>query len=424
MRITEIIDKKRLGGELSEEEINWLIKSYISGEVEDYHMAAFAMAVCFVGMTERETAALTYAMANSGDLIDLSRFGELSVDKHSTGGIGDKTTLIITPIVASFGAKVAKMSGRGLGHTGGTADRLESIPGYRTTLSNSEFIEQVENIGAAVVCANKNLAPADKKLYALRDVTATVESLPLIASSIMSKKIASGAKNIVIDVKCGSGAFMKTYSDASLLAERIVSIGKHCGRNISAIITDMDTPLGYAIGNSLEVSEAIEVLKGAGPDDLTEVCVVLASEMLSLVFGGTWEDKVRECITSGTAYKTFEKWISSQGGDISAIPHAEKHMDIYARCDSYISGMNSKQIGIAAMELGAGRSKVTDEIEHSAGIILKHKTGDFVKRGDLIATLYSSSDEKLEKAKTTFTDALTYSSVRPQKKPLIMKISR
>ncbi len=424
MRITEIIDKKRLGGELSQDEINWLINAYISGDIEDYHMAAFAMAVCFVGMTDRETADLTYAMANSGDMIDLSDFGNLSVDKHSTGGIGDKTTLIITPIVASLGAKVAKMSGRGLGHTGGTVDKLESIPGYRISLSNSEFIDQVKNIGAAVVCANKNLAPADKKLYALRDVTATVESLPLIASSVMSKKIAAGAKNIVIDVKCGSGAFMKNYRDASLLAERIVSIGKHCGRNISAIITDMDIPLGYAIGNALEVSEAIDVLKGAGPTDLTEASVVLASEMLSLVFGGNWEDSVRECIKSGAAYDAFEKWIYSQGGDLTAIPHAEKYMNIYAECDGYISNMNSKQIGIATMELGAGRSKVTDKIDYSAGIVLKRKTGDPVKSGDIIVTLYSSSEEKLEKAKCIFTNSLTYSSECPSKIPLIMKIIR
>lgn len=422
MRITEIIDKKRLGKELSSDEINWLINAYVNDEIEEYHMSAFAMAVCFVGMTDRETADLTHAMAESGDTIDLSIFGNLSVDKHSTGGVGDKTSLIIAPIVASLGAKVAKMSGRGLGHTGGTIDKLESIPGYRTSLSNEEFLKQINSIGVAIVGANKNLAPADKKLYALRDVTATVESIPLIASSIMSKKIASGAKNIVIDVKCGSGAFMKTLDDATLLAERIVSIGKHCRRNISAIITDMDKPLGNAIGNALEVKEVIDVLKGNGPEDLTEVSFVLAAEMLSLVFGGDWKDAVKSSVASGRAFDTFNKWIIAQGGDINSLWTARHSVDVISDYDGYISRMDSKLIGLAAMELGAGRSKVTDAIDHSAGIVLSKKTGDYVKKGDKLATLYSGNDEKLPGALRTFTDALSYNDIPTDRFPLVRRI--
>ena len=422
MRITDIIDKKRLGFELSEHEINWIIEAYVKGDIEDYHMSAFAMAVCFVGMTDRETANLTYAMAESGDTIDLSAFGNLSVDKHSTGGVGDKTSLIIAPIVASLGAKVAKMSGRGLGHTGGTIDKLESIPGYRTSLSNDEFLQQINNIGISIISANKNLAPADKKLYALRDVTATVESIPLIASSIMSKKIASGAKNIVIDVKCGSGAFMKTQEDATLLAERIVAIGKHCDRNITAIITDMDKPLGCAIGNALEVKEVINVLQGKGPEDLTEISIVLASEMLSLVFGGNWENTVKDSISSGTAFTTFNKWIKSQGGDINNLPTPEFSLDITSDFDGYIAHMDSKMIGLAAMELGAGRNKVTDIIDPSAGIVLVKKTGDYLKKGDKIATLYSSTRDKLLSAQSIFNSALRISKESVDEIPIVLKI--
>lgn len=422
MRITDIIDKKRLGFELSEHEINWIIEAYVKGDIEDYHMSAFAMAVCFVGMTDRETANLTYAMAESGDTIDLSAFGNLSVDKHSTGGVGDKTSLIIAPIVASLGAKVAKMSGRGLGHTGGTIDKLESIPGYRTSLSNDEFLQQINNIGISIISTNKNLAPADKKLYALRDVTATVESIPLIASSIMSKKIASGAKNIVIDVKCGSGAFMKTQEDATLLAERIVAIGKHCDRNITAIITDMDKPLGCAIGNALEVKEVMNVLQGKGPEDLTEISIILASEMLSLVFGGNWENAVKDSISSGTAFTTFNKWIKSQGGDINNLPTPEFSLDITSDFDGYISHMDSKMIGLAAIELGAGRNKVTDIIDPSAGIVLVKKTGDYLKKGDKIATLYSSTRDKLLSAQSIFNSALRISKESVDEIPIVLKI--
>ena len=425
MRITELIDKKRLGGELTEAEIQWIIKSYTDGLVEDYHMSAFAMAVCFVGMTDAETAYLTYAMAESGETIDLSQFGMLSVDKHSTGGVGDKTSLIIAPIVASLGAKVAKMSGRGLGHTGGTIDKLESIPGYRTAISADEFISQVDEIGLSIIAASKDLAPADKKLYALRDVTATVESIPLIASSVMSKKIASGARNIVLDVKCGSGAFMKTFEDAKLLAERSVAIGNYCNRNISAVITDMDTPLGFAIGNALEVREAMDVLRGNGPKDLTEICIKLASEMLNLVFGGEWEEKVKSSIGSGIAFNTFEKWIKAQGGDLSSLPYyAPFKIDVIASKDGFISSMDSKLIGISAMELGAGRTNITDKIDTTAGIMLSRKTGDRVKYSDVIATLYSSSADKLDKSLETFKKAVAYSDLPVERKPLIYEIIR
>ena len=422
MRITNIIDKKRLGKELSDEEINWLVKAYVNDEIEDYHMSAFAMAVCFTGMTDQETASLTYAMAESGDMIDLSSFGNLSVDKHSTGGVGDKTSLVIAPIVAALGAKVAKMSGRGLGHTGGTIDKLEAIPTYRTSLSNEEFFSQINDIGVSIIAANKNLAPADKKLYALRDVTATVESIPLIASSIMSKKIASGAKNMVIDVKCGSGAFMKTLNDATLLAERIVAIGKHCGRNISSIITDMDTPLGNAIGNALEVSEVIDVLQGKGPKDLTEVSVLLASEMLSLVFGGNWEDSVKQSISSGAAFTLFKRWINAQGGDIDKLPTAKFEYEVVSDKEGYIYSMDSKLIGISAMELGAGRTKTTDEIDPSAGLVLYKKTGDYVKKGETIAVMYTNTYDKFSSASKTFLESIVISDKRPDERPLIYKI--
>ena len=423
MNITELISKKRRGFCLSDDEINWIINSYTEGNIEDYHMSALAMAICFQGMDDRETASLTYAMAKSGDQIDLSMFDNLSVDKHSTGGVGDKTSLIIAPIVASLGGKVAKLSGRGLGHTGGTIDKLESIPGYNTSLSFDEFTCNVKKIGVALIGSSKNLAPADKKLYALRDVTATVDSIPLIASSVMSKKIASGAKNIVIDVKCGSGAFMKTIDDAKKLAQKMVSIGKLCNRNITALITDMDVPLGNAIGNSIEVMEAIDVLKGNGPSDLRKICVNLSSEMLSLVFGGEWKEKVINSLDSGSALSKFYEWIEAQGGNLDLLNCRSKYSyDIIAKKSGYITHMNSELIGRSAMLLGAGRTKVTDTIDYSSGIILRRKNGDYLSEGDVIATLFTNNENSLKNAEMQFCNAVEISDMPCSKNPLIYDI--
>ncbi|MBQ7090689.1 MAG: thymidine phosphorylase, partial [Clostridia bacterium] len=319
MRAVDLIEKKKRNEALSEAELRFLIEGYTKGEIADYQMSAWAMAVCFRGMTREETAALTAAMAESGDQVDLSALGDATVDKHSTGGVGDKTSLIVAPLVASLGGKVAKMSGRGLGHTGGTVDKLESIPGYQTTLSAADFMAQAQRVGIVVAGQSGNLAPADKKLYALRDVTATVDSVPLIASSIMSKKLAAGARSIVLDVKTGSGAFMKTAEDSIQLAEEMVRIGTACGRRVSALITNMDLPLGQAIGNAAEVEEAIAVLRGKGPADLREVCLALASEMLILCRGWSKQEameKATAALDSGLAYQKFEEWITAQGGDL------------------------------------------------------------------------------------------------------------
>ena len=321
MRMVDLIEKKRDGGVLTDEEIRFIIEGFTAGAIPDYQMSAFAMTVFYRGMDAHETAVLTDAMMHSGDTIDLSRFGDKSVDKHSTGGVGDKTTLIVAPIVASLGGKMAKMSGRGLGHTGGTVDKLESIPGFRTTLSAEEFMQQVEDVGVAVIGQSGNLTPADKKLYALRDVTATIDSLPLITSSIMSKKLAAGSHSIVLDVKVGSGAFMKTAEDGRKLAESMVTIGKACGRRVTAVMTNMDIPLGYRIGNALEVMEAVDVLRGHGSDDLREVCTALAENMLMLCNG--WDEEraraeVAEAVASGKAFETMKKWIAAQGGNAAA----------------------------------------------------------------------------------------------------------
>lgn len=430
MRMYDIIHKKRLGGELSEEEIRFFVKGFTSGEIEDYQASALAMAIMFVGMTDRETAVLTMAMAESGDMVDLSMFGSLSVDKHSTGGVGDKTTLVIAPIVASLGAKVAKMSGRGLGHTGGTVDKLEAIEGYRTTLTPSEFISQVERIGVAVIGQSGNLAPCDKKLYALRDVTATVESIPLITSSIMSKKIAAGTKTIVLDIKTGSGAFMKTPADAELLGRKMVDIGKACGRNIAALITDMDTPLGNAIGNALEVKEAISVLRGEYKGDLREVCEALASNMVSLSLGldiSEAERLVAQAIDSGKAYEKFKEWIDAQGGNIASVedtsllPSAKYIYEVKAPCGGYISHMNAELIGNSSVILGAGRESKEDVIDMSAGIVLKKKTGETVSCGDCIAELHTSDETRLEGAEKLFLSALEFSDKKPPSVPLIYK---
>lgn len=433
MRMYDIIEKKRNGNELSKEEIEFFIKGYTNGSIPDYQASAFCMAVYFKGMTENETVLLTEAMANSGDTVDLSMFGTLSADKHSTGGVGDKTSLIVAPIVASLGGKVTKMSGRGLGHTGGTVDKLESIPGYKTTLSGDDFISQVERVGMAIIGQSGNLTPADKKLYALRDVTATVDSIPLIVSSIMSKKIAAGSHNIVLDVKCGSGAFMKTLDDAEILANEMVKIGKGCGRNTAALITDMDRPLGSAVGNSLEVIEAVQVLKGELDNDLKEVCVSLASELISLVLSVSHCEAltmVNNALNSGKAFEKMKEWISAQGGDVSFIentdkfPKAESVYDVLADSDGYISSMDTEKIGLASVILGAGRENKEASIDFSAGIMLYKKTGDKISKGEKLATLFTNNKMSLEDAEKMYRSALFVSSVNPERKPLIYKVIR
>lgn len=431
MRMYDIIHKKRNGGELSEKEIKFFVNGYTDGSIPDYQASALCMAIYFRGMSADETAALTLAMADSGDRIDLSGIDGFTVDKHSTGGVGDKTSLIVAPIVAANGGKVAKMSGRGLGHTGGTVDKLESIPGFRTSLTPDEFIKQVNDIGLCIVGQTGELAPADKKLYALRDVTATVESIPLIASSIMSKKLAAGSQGIVLDVKTGSGAFMKTVEDSERLAEEMVSIGKAAGRKVTALITDMDIPLGASVGNSLEVIEAIKTLKGEGEKNLTEVCLSLAAQMLCMVTGR--DDMVcrkmaKKSIEDGSALNKLREMITAQGGNADVIDSSgafkqpKIYVDIISERDGYISRTDAERVGIASVILGAGREKKGDPIDPSAGIILKKKTGDSVSKGDVLATFYTDDETKIDVAKREFLDALIFGNEKPSKQKLIYKI--
>ena len=427
MRAVDLIAKKRLGAEHTAEEIDFLIEGYTRGDIPDYQMSAWAMAVCFQGMTDRETALLTDAMMRSGDQVDLSCFGKLSADKHSTGGVGDKTTLIVAPIVASLGGKVAKMSGRGLGHTGGTVDKLEGIPGFHTELSPEAFRTQVEQVGVAVIGQSGNLTPADKKLYALRDVTATVESIPLIASSVMSKKLAAGSENIVLDVKCGSGAFMKTEQAGRELAEKMVAIGKACGRNTAALVTNMDVPLGTHIGNALEVIEATEVLRGKR-GDLRALCSALAAQLLRLCHGWSAEEaaqKVEDAIDSGKAFSVMEQWIAAQGGDARALtdharlPGASVQYEVKAPKSGWISHMDAEKIGISSSLLGAGRMKKDDAIDYGAGIVLRKKTGDEVKAGETLCVLYTNDESRLPNAEDLFLSALTWSDTAPAPQKLI-----
>ncbi len=431
MRMYDIIKKKRDGGELSTAEIEFFIKGYVDGSIPDYQASALCMAIFYKGMTERETADLTLFMANSGDTVDLSVFGNTTVDKHSTGGVGDKTTLIVAPVVASLGCTMAKMSGRGLGHTGGTIDKLESIEGFNTELTSEAFFKTVKKTGLAVVGQTGNLTPADKKLYALRDVTATVDSLPLIASSIMSKKLAAGSHTIVLDVKYGSGAFMKTPEDAQDLATEMVKIGNNCGRNTSAVITNMDIPLGNNIGNALEVKEAIEVLTGKGPEDLKTVCISLASQIVSLSKGVSTEEAktlTRNVLESGKAFLKFKEWIGAQGGNTDWIenpelfPKADYQYEIKATENGFISHMDAEKIGICAVILGAGRETKADSIDMSAGIVLNKKTGDEIKVGDTLATLYTCKKETFINAEKNFLDAISVSESKTHLLPLIYKI--
>lgn len=428
MRIVDIIEKKRDGCELTREEISFFIKGYCDGSIADYQAAALIMAVYIKGLNERETADLTEMMAGSGDRVDLSQIPGIKVDKHSTGGVGDKTTLVITPIVAACGIPVAKMSGRGLGHTGGTIDKLESVRGLRTSLSRDEFINNVKEIGIALAGQTGNLAPADKKLYALRDVTATVSSIPLIASSIMSKKIASGADRILLDVKTGSGAFMKTFEDSIVLAEQMVSIGKLMGRKTVALITDMDTPLGNTIGNALEVKESIEVLQGHGPKDLEKVCLELAARMLELAGNGTIEQcrsLALNAMRNGSALNKLGEMMIKQGA--VSLPWAENALEqapirynMTSPFEGYITSIQSDLAGKSSMTLGAGRLTKESPIDHSAGIILHKKTGDFVQKGDILAQLHTSSEERLPDAKNMLLDAYSISDAPPVARPLIL----
>lgn len=428
MRMYDLIIKKRNGEALSKEEISYIIKEYVSGNIPDYQMSAFLMAVYFKGMTKEETLAMTMEVAKSGDMVDLSSIEGVKVDKHSTGGVGDKTTLIIAPIVASYGVKVAKMSGRGLGHTGGTVDKLEAIPNFKTSLDQKEFFDIVNKIGVSVIGQSGNLAPADKKLYALRDVTATVDSIPLIAVSIMSKKLAAGNDCILLDVKTGSGAFMKTIESSIELAKEMVDIGANAGKNTLALITDMDIPLGKNIGNSLEVIEAIETLQGRGPSDLTEVCIQLAANMLYLADKGTnkeCEELVRAAIADGRAYNKFIEMVEAQGGDSSVIKDISKFKkakytyDIKADLSGYISAMDTESLGISSVMLGAGRETKDSPIDYSAGIIIHKKYGDFIKENDIIATLYANDESLFEAASKRYTEAITISDKAPKNKALI-----
>ena len=430
MRMYDVIKKKRDGGVLSAEEIRAFVEGYTNGSIPDYQAAALCMAIYFRGMNDEETTELTLAVRDSGEKLDVSGIKGLRVDKHSTGGVGDKTSLVVAPIVASLGLTVAKMSGRGLGHTGGTVDKLEAIPGFCTDLAVSEFERIVNETGIAIVGQSATLAPADKKLYALRDVTATVDSMPLIASSIMGKKLAADDDCIVLDVKTGSGSFMKSVEDSRTLAKLMVAIGKRAGKRISALITDMDRPLGYAVGNSLEVVEAIETLQGNGPDDLLELSLALAAQILFLADKGTLEEcraMAQETITSGKALDTFARMVAAQGGNADFIYHPENFAkapyvrEVKVEKDGYIATVNTEQYGLASLLLGAGRNTKEDKIDLSAGYLLKKKTGDSIKAGDTLAILYASREELFDAAERTLLNATTITAEAPEKRPLIFE---
>ena len=431
MRMYDVIKKKRDGGVLSAEEIRAFVEGYTNGSIPDYQAAALCMAIYFRGMNDEETAELTLAVRDSGEKLDVSGIKGLRVDKHSTGGVGDKTSLVVAPIVASLGLTVAKMSGRGLGHTGGTVDKLEAIPGFCTDLAVSEFERIVNETGIAIVGQSATLAPADKKLYALRDVTATVDSMPLIASSIMGKKLAADDDCIVLDVKTGSGSFMKSVEDSRTLAKLMVAIGKRAGKRISALITDMDRPLGYAVGNSLEVVEAIETLQGKGPEDLLELSLALAAQILFLADKGTLDEccaMAQETITSGKALDTFARMVAAQGGNAEFIYHPENFAkapytrEVKLTESGYIAAVNTEQYGLASLLLGAGRNTKEDKIDLSAGYLLKKKTGDAVKSGDTLAVLYASREELFDAAERTLLNATTITAEAPEKRPLIFEV--
>lgn len=428
MRMYDLIETKKRGGALTKDEIAYMVRGFVDGGILDYQMSAMLMAIYFQGMNDQEITYLTLEMAHSGDMVDLSPIEGIKVDKHSTGGVGDKTTLVAGPMVASLGVKVAKMSGRGLGHTGGTVDKLESIPGFKTAIPREEFFDIVNRNGIAVIGQSGNMVPADKKLYALRDVTATVDSIPLIASSIMSKKLAAGSDSIVLDVKTGSGAFMKTLEESISLAQKMVSIGCLAGRRCCALITNMDIPLGYAIGNSLEMTEAIRTLKGEGPEDLTRVCLELAANMLHMAGKGTVEEcrgMAEESIHDGSALKCLASMVKAQGGDESFIWKPEQFespscaYEVKAPEEGYLSHMDTEGIGIASVLLGAGRNTKEDAIDYGAGIILKKKYGEKVMSGDVLAVLYADSQERIQAGADKFLSSCTISQDAPGPETLI-----
>ena len=434
MDAIQIIEKKRDGLALCAEEIAFMVSGYAEDRIPDYQAAAWAMAIYFRGMTAQETVDLTMAMVRSGSTIDLSPIGSTVVDKHSTGGVGDKTTLVVAPMVSAVGLPVAKMSGRGLGFSGGTLDKLESIPGYRTRLSMAEFYDVVQKSGIAVIGQTKDLAPADGKLYALRDVTGTVPSLPLIASSIMSKKIAGGADAIVLDVKVGRGAFMSTLEEARELAQRMIAIGQSVGRRVTAVLSGMNRPLGRAVGNSLEVIEAIELLKGRGPEDLREHCMAVAAEMVLL--GRPDMDlagaraRLQAALVSGEALACFARWIRGQGGDAAVIedygrlPCAPVQHAIAARASGYVSSLDARAFGVASVELGAGRHTKDDQIDPSVGILLNVTIGDYVERGAPMMTVHAKSRESAEAVEQQLLEACVISPKRPAARPVIEDIIR
>lgn len=432
MRMYDLIEKKKHGKALSVEEIDWFIRDYTDGKIPDYQVSALLMAIYFQGMNKEETAALTLAMAKSGEMLDLNEIHGIKVDKHSTGGVGDKTSLVIGPMVAALGVPVAKMSGRGLGHTGGTIDKLEAIKGFSTSIDKETFIHNVNTIHLAIAGQTANLAPADKKLYALRDVTATVDQISLIASSIMSKKIASGADAIVLDVKTGSGAFMREEKDAMALAETMVDIGEGLNRKTTAVISDMNQPLGKAVGNSLEVIEAIETLKGNGPKDLLEICLELASFMVLYAKKAETieeaKEMLRRTITEGSAIEQFKRFVAAQGGDPDFVDHTDRFEKasivegIYAQEEGYILQVETEEVGYAAMILGGGRETKESVIDLSVGFIIEKKIGDYLQKGDLIATVYGNDPKKVEQGKERFLQAYTFTKEAVEAKTLIKRV--
>ena len=432
MTMYDLILKKKRGGELTKEEIEYMISGYTKGSIPDYQMSAMMMAICFQGMTPEETKDLTLAMAHSGEMLDLSAIKGIKVDKHSTGGVGDKTSLVLGPMVASLGVAVAKMSGRGLGHTGGTIDKLESFTGFSTSLTNAQFIENVNTIHMAIVGQTADLAPADKKLYALRDVTGTVDQMSLIASSIMSKKLASGADAIVLDVKTGDGAFMKTLEDSISLAEAMVSIGKLAGRDVKAVISEMDQPLGRTVGNALEVKEAIETLSGRGPEDLVELVLTLGSYMVVAAKKADSIEEAREklalSLQDGSALKAFEQFVVAQGGNAKEIHHPELLPaasyveDVVCEQEGYVSKIHTEEIGRISLLLGGGRETKESEIDLAVGLILNKKYGDFVAKGESLATIHANDMDKLSLAKERLLNAYEIVDERVEKKHVIKTV--
>lgn len=434
MRMYDLIMKKRNGGALSDAEINYMIEEYTADRIPDYQMSAMMMAVYFRGMNAQETTALTMAMAHSGEMMDLSAISGVKVDKHSTGGVGDKTSIALTPMVAACGVKIAKMSGRGLGHTGGTIDKLESFEGFTTGIPAEHFVQQVNEIGVSIMGQTLDIAPADKKLYALRDVTATVDNMSLIASSIMSKKLASGADAIVLDVKTGSGAFMKQEEDAFALAKEMVTLGNMAGRKTIAIVSDMDQPLGYAVGNALEVEEAIATLRGEGPEDFTQLCMTLGAYMLIAAGAAQTEEEAKQklsaVIQDQSALKKLAEFVEAQGGspkavyDTSLLPKAAAVEEIVSAQEGYVKKIDCDEIGICSLILGGGRETKESKIDLSVGLVLHKKVGDYVKEGESLAAIYANDKNKLEAAKERFLKAYHMDDKQPERLPLIKGVIR